>query len=163
MPVISGVRVMMVIREKGERTAWNVGLPMYQLLRNEGAPASAWTIDLGGRVPCDKLTLEVNDESFSRPFQLEVIDDPQNKRLVASGELNRRLGEARRPLVINFDQEEHARKLRLLVTDYSNQTLTISSIQLEAPARQLVFELKDGAVQPLHLFFGNVQATAPAL
>lgn len=160
-PAISNVRVMMTVRDKGELTIWDVNVPMYQTLRNEGAPASAWTIDLWGRVPCDRLTLDVDDESFSRPFQVEVVDDLENKRLVASGELTRRVGEARRPLVINFDQEEHARKLRLVVTDHSNQTLSITSIQPGAPARQLVFELKEGATQPLRLFFGNQNATAP--
>ena len=160
-PVITQVKVVMAVREKGELTTWNVAVPPYQLLRNQGAPASAWTIDLGARVPCDRLTLEVDDESFSRPFQLEAVDDPQNIRLVASGELTRRVGEARRPLVITFDNEQQARKLRLLITDYSNQTLSISSIKPGAPARQLVFDLKEAASQPLRLFFGNPKATAP--
>jgi hypothetical protein len=131
------------------------------LLRNQGALASAWAIDLGARVPCDRIALEVDDESFSRPFQLEAVDDPQNIRLVASGELTRHSGEARRPLVITFDQEEQVRKLRLLITDYSNQTLTISSIQPAAPARQLVFELKEAAGQPLRLYFGDLKASPP--
>jgi len=160
-PVISGVKVMMVIREQGELTTWNVAVPPYQLLRNQGAPASAWTIDLGGRVPCDRLTLEVADESFSREYQLEDVDDPQNIRLLASGELTRRVGEQRQPLVITFDNEEYARKLRLLITDYSNQTLSISSIRAGAPARQLIFELKEADGQPLRLFFGNPKAAAP--
>lgn len=160
-PFITGVKVVMAVREKGELTTWAVDVPPYQLLRNQGAPASAWTIDLGARVPCDRLTLEVDDESFSRPFQLEAVDDPQNIRLVASGELTRRIGEARRPLVITFDNEEQARKLRLLITDYSNQMLSISSIKPAAPARQLVFELKEAPNQPLRLFFGNPKATAP--
>lgn len=160
-PVITGVGVVMAIRQQGELTTWAVSVPPYQLLRNQGAPASAWAIDLGARVPCDRLALEVEDESFSRPFLLEAVDDPQNIRLVASGELTRRTGEGRRPLVITFDKEEQARKLRLLITDYSNQTLRISSIQPSAPARQLVFELKEATNQPLRLFFGNVKAGAP--
>jgi hypothetical protein len=160
-PAISAVKVVMAVREKGVPTTWGIAVPPYQLLRNQGAPASAWTIDLGAQVPCDRLTLEVQEESFSRPFQLEAIDDPQNIRLVASGELTRRTGEARRPLVITFDKEEHARKLRLLITDYSNQTLSITSINAAAPARQLVFELKEAAAQPLRLFFGNANAAAP--
>jgi hypothetical protein len=155
------VKVMMVVREKGELTTWAVTVPPYQLLRAQSAPASAWTIDLGGRVPCDRLTLEVDDESFSRPFQIEAVDDPQNLRLVASGELTRRIGEARRPLVVAFDKEERARKLRLLISDYSNQMLSISSIEPAAPARQLVFELKEAVAQPLRLFFGNPKATEP--
>lgn len=160
-PLITGVKVVMAVREKGELTTWTVDVPSYQLLRNQGAPASAWTIDLGARVPCDRLTLEVNDESFSRPFQLEAVDDPQNIRLIASGELTRHVGEARKPLVITFDNEEQARKLRLLITDHSNQMLSISLITAGAPTRQLVFDLKEAPNQPLRLFFGNAKATAP--
>jgi hypothetical protein len=160
-PVISGTKVMMVVREKGELTTWNVPVPPFQLQRNQGAPASAWTIDLGGRVPCDRLELGVIDESFSRQFQLEQIDDPQNIRLLAAGELTRHLGDEHEPRVITFDNEVYARKLRLLITDYSNQTLSISSIKAGAPSRHLVFELKETASQPLRLFFGNPKGTAP--
>ena len=160
-PVIRGVKVIMALRDKGQLSSWTVAVPPYQSLRNQGAPASAWPIDFGARVPVDRLLLEVNDQSFSRPFQVEVVDDPQNIRLVASGELTRRVGEERRPLVITFEKEENARKLRLLVNDYSNQTLSISSIRASAPARQLVFDLRETGTQPLRLFFGNPKATAP--
>lgn len=160
-PVISGVKVMMALREKGELTTWPVPVPPYQLLRNEGSSASAWTIDLGGRVPCDRLTLEVADDSFSRPFQVETVDDPQNVSLVASGELIRRVGEPRRPLTITLDTEVYERKLRLLITDYSNQTLSIATITPGAPERQIVFELKEGSTQPLRLYCGDPKATAP--
>jgi hypothetical protein len=115
------------------------------------------------------LTLDVAEESFSRPFQLEAVDDQQNVRLVTSGELTRRVGEGSKPLLITFDQlgeapmnsEQYTRRLRLLVTDYSNPPLSIVSIRPAAPARQLVFELKEAANQPLRLFFGNPRATAP--
>jgi hypothetical protein len=160
-PGITSVKAMMVRREQGLLSTWNVGLPSYQFLRNQGAPASAWTIDLGGRVPCDRLTLMVDDDSFSRPFQVEVVDDPQNIRLVAAGELTRRLNEKPQPLTIRFDEEAFARKLRLLVTDYNNPALNISSITAGAPARQLFFELKEPLAQPLRLFFGNLKATEP--
>ncbi len=161
MPLITGIKVIMAVREKGELTNWIVPVPSYQYIRNQGAPASSWTIDLGARVPCDRLALDFADESFSRPFQIEAVDDAQNVRWVTSGELTRRVGEPRKPLAIAFDREEHARKLRLVVTDYSNQMLSISSIQAGAPARQLVFELKEPVSQPLRLFFGNLKATAP--
>ena len=160
-PDVTRVNAVMAVHEQGELTTWTVGVPPYQLSRQQGAPASSWIIDLSAWVPCDRLTLDVADESFSRPFQLEAIDDLQNIRLVASGDLTRRIGEARRPLVIAFDREEHARKLRLSIIDYSNQMLTISSINPSAPARQLVFELKEAPAQPLRLFFGNTKATAP--
>jgi hypothetical protein len=160
-PAITGVKVMMAIREKGEMTTWAVRVPGYQLLRNQGSPASAWTIDLGDRVPCDRLTLEIEDESFSRPFQVEAVDDLQNIGFVTSGELTRRIGEARRPLLVAFEKEVYARKLRLLITDYSNQTLSIESVKAGAPERQIVFELKEPSAQPLRLYFGNPKSTAP--
>lgn len=160
-PEITGVRVMMAVHAKGELTTWGVNVPPYQLLRNQGAHASVWTIDLGARVPCDRLTLEIDDASFSRPFQIESVDDPQNVRLIATGELTRHIGGDAKPLVITFDEEVQARKLRLMVTDYSNPTLSITSIQASAPARQFVFELKEAPSQPLRLFFGNPKITGP--
>ena len=161
VPEITAVKVRMAIREKGELSTWSVAVPPYQLLRNQGAPASSWTIDFGGRLPCDRLRLDIADESFSRPFQLENVDDDQNIRLIASGELVRRIGEQGKPVALNFEQEQHVRKLRLLVTDYSNPTLLISSITASAPARQLVFELKEPTAQPLRLYFGNPKMMAP--
>lgn len=160
-PAITGVKVMMAVREKGELTSWSVPVPSHQFMRNQGSPASAWVIDLGARVPCDRLALEVNDDSFSRPFQVEDVDDPQNIRFVASGELTRRVGEARGPLVVTFEKEVYARKLRLLITDFSNTTLSIASIRPGAPERQLVFELKETAAQPLRLYFGDPKSAAP--
>ena len=84
-PRITGVTAMKAVREKGQWASWSVPVPSYQLLRNQGAHASAWTIDLGARAPCDRLTLEVDDDSFSRPFQVESIDDEQHVQLIASG------------------------------------------------------------------------------
>ena len=160
-PQITGVTAMMALREKGQLATWSVAVPSYQLLRNQGAHASAWTIDLGARAPCDRLALEVEESSFSRPFQVESIDDPQHVRLVASGTLTRHSGEEPKPLVIVFNEEENVRKLRLIITDYSNPTLNITSIQASAPARQLVYELKEPASQPLRLYFGNASVPAP--
>lgn len=161
VPRVNNVKVMMVVREKGWLSTWNVPVPSYQLQRNQGAHASVWTLDLGGRAPCDRLTLDVADDSFSRPFQVESIDDPENPQLLATGTLTRHAGEAAKPLVITFDQEENVRKLRLQITDYSNPTLNINAIQASAPARQLMFELKSPPEQPLRLYFGNANVTAP--
>lgn len=159
-PIIRSVKVSKAIREKGETTSWDASVSPYQLLRHDSAPASSWTIDLGARVPCDRLLLTIQDESFSRPFEVEVVDDPQNIRLAASGELRRRSGE-KQPLTITFDNEQYARKLRLLITDYNNPTLSVSSIKAGAAVRQLFFELKEPAAQPLRLYFGNAKAAAP--
>ena len=158
-PVITGVKVLMSRREKGEITTWQVSVPQHQLLRHNSAPASSWTLDLGARVPCDRLLLNVQDESFSRPFEVEVVDDPNNIRLVASGELTRRRGE-QKPVTITFD-EVYARKLRLIVSDHSNQPLNVLAVEAGAPLRQLFFELKEPSAQSLRLYFGNANATEP--
>ena len=160
-PVITGVMVRLASHETRAAVMWPVAVPSYQLLRHEGSPASSWTIDLGGKVPCDQLLITTEDQSFSRPFQVEVVDDPQNARVVASGELTKRVGDKNQVATITFDNEEHARKLRLIVTDYNNPTLSITSIQASAPLRELYFELKEPVSQPLKLYFGNAQADAP--
>lgn len=159
-PVITGVKVLMGRREKGEITTWQVSLPDYRLLRHNSAPASSWTLDLGARVPCDRLLLTVQDESFSRPFEVEVVDDPNNIRLVASGELTRRRGD-QKPVTINFADEVYARKLRLIVTDNSNRPLNVFAFEAGAPLRQVFFELKEPAAEPLRLYFGSANATEP--
>jgi len=158
-PEITDVRVMMSAREKGELLTWPTNVPSVQFLRNQGAPASAWMIDLGARVPVDRIALNFFDSSFSRPFQIEAVDN-QNVRLIATGELTRREGD-NKPIVINFSTEEHTRNLRLLITDHSNQTLMLMSIEPSAPARQLVFEIKEPPAQPLRLYFGNQKSLAP--
>lgn len=160
-PSISNVRVAMAVREKGLLSSWDVPVPSYQLLRNQGAFATAWALDLGGRAACDRLKLEIDDDSFSRPFQLFAVDDPENAELIATGTLTRITGEEPRPLLITFDEEKNVRKLRLQITDYSNPTLQITSIEASAPARQFVFELKEPPSQPLRLFFGNSSVAAP--
>jgi hypothetical protein len=160
-PQVSSVKVMMAVREKGWLSTWGVPVPSYQLLRNQGAHASVWTLDLGGRIPCDRLSLNIAEESFSRPFQVDSIDDPQNVQLLANGDLTRHYGDEKKPLVIYFNKEAVVRKLRLQITDYSNPTLNITSIDASAPARQLVFELKQPVSQPLRLYFGNDHVPAP--
>ena len=160
-PQVSVVKVMMAVREKGLLSTWNVPVPSYQLQRNQGAHATVWILDLSGRVPCDRLSLEIEEDSFSRPFQVEAIDDQQSVELLASGDLTRHSGDEKNPLVIYFNEEKVVRKLRLQITDYSNPTLNITSINASAPARQLVFELKAPAAQPLRLFFGNESVPAP--
>jgi len=160
-PDITSVKASMTLHEKGELTTWGLNVPSYQLLRNQGAYASSWIIDLGARVPCDRLTLSIAEPSFYRPFLVETFDDPQNPQLLASGNLSRRTGEANNSQVIIFDHEEHVRQLRLQITDYSNPTLSIEAITASAPARELVFELKRPQGVPLRLYFGNSKMPEP--
>jgi hypothetical protein len=158
-PNIAGVEVLMSAREQEEILYWGESFPYHQSVRSEGEPASAWTVEMEGRVPVDRLAVDVNAESFSRPYVLETADDPQNPRLVASGVLARRAGEERKKIIIKFD-EVFAKKLRLIVTDYRNPALPISSIQAAAPARQVIFDTKNFA-PPLKMYFGNHRASEP--
>lgn len=160
-PEITGVKTIMAVREQGQLATWSVSVPSYQLERNRGAHASVWKLDLGAYTPCDRLALNVGDESFSRPFKVEAVDNQDNVRLIASGTLTRHSGEERKPLVILFNQEERVRQLRLQITDYSNDVLGILSIDASAPARQLVYELKQPIAPPLRLYFGNANVPAP--
>ena len=160
-PDIIGISVKMAVHEQGRLTTWDVIVPSYELNRNQGAHAASWTLDFGSRVPCDRLTLTIADESFYRPFEVEVADDPQNPRLIANGYLSRRAGENPKPITITFDQEEHVQKLRLQITDYANQTLTIENIEASAPARELVFQLNQPQSAPLRLYFGNPKIAEP--
>ena len=160
-PDITGLRVLMSVQSKGELTTWEVMVPSYQLNRNQGAHASSWTLDFGSRVPCDRLSITISDASFFRAFEVDTWDDPQKPKLLANGYLSRRAGEDTKPEVIQFDHEEHVRKLRLQITDYSNPTLSIESIQASAPARELVFELKQQERLPLRLFYGNAKIPEP--
>jgi hypothetical protein len=160
-PEIADLKVSMSVHEEGVLSTWDVPVPSYQLLRNQGAHATSWTIDFGSRLPCSQLTLIISDPSFFRPFQVENVDDPQNPRLIANGNLSRRAIQEVKPQVITFDQEEHVQRLRLQVTDYSNQTLSIEGITASAPVRQLVFELKQPQTFPLRLYFGNQKISEP--
>ena len=159
-PEISSIKAIMAVREQGQLASWGVRVPIPQLERNQGAHASVWKIDLGAYAPCDRLALDLGEDSFARPFEVEAVDNQENVRLIASGTLTRHAGDDK-PLVIVFNQEEYVRQLRLKITDYSNPVLNIMSIQASAPARQLLFELKAPAAQPLRLYFGNANVPAP--
>ena len=159
-PTITGISVMMSVQDRGQAVTWDVDLPVMQPVRAERSPASAWLIDLGRRVPCNRLLLEALDQSFSRSFSIELADDPQNVRLVTSGEIRRRTGEERKPIVIDFN-EVYARRLRLIVTDFANPPLRLSSVKASAPARQVLFEMRNSVTPPLRLFAGSPGAEAP--
>jgi hypothetical protein len=160
-PEITTIKVARAFHQEGVLSTWSVFVPEYQLWRNQGAHASSWTIDFGSRLPCSQLALTISDSSFYRPFQVENVDDPQNPRLLASGNLSRRADEEAKPQVITFDQEEHVRRIKIQVTDYSNQILNIESIDAAAPLREMVFELKQAETLPLRLYFGNQKISEP--
>jgi hypothetical protein len=120
--------------------------------RMDGRPASVWRIDLGARIPFERLVFSAGDAEFSRPFQLEIVDDPAAPVLIASGELTRRANIA---FTARF-----GRRLKLTVTDDRNPPLPLASFSAMSAARQVIFESASGA-GPVRLYYGNPRALAP--
>jgi hypothetical protein len=136
----------------------------------DGGPGSAWMIELPGRenVPWERLSFEVMEDAFVRPYRLEIANPDEPRQVVARGDWRRgtasqRPGDQRGPLEIELPSEVFARRLRLVVTDFSNPPLTVTDARSIIPARQIVFELPRDRqyALPLRLYFGNPRATPP--
>jgi Protein of unknown function (DUF3999) len=160
IPQIKSVRVRRSVHMKGEMVRFNGNLERREPDRVYGRPASILRVDLGGRVPVQRLIVSTGEGSFSRPFQLEAIDDPSAPRVLASGELTRQEGLQGIELKIDFT-EDFARHLKLTVTDDRNAPLTIFAIAAESAARQVIFESVAVGSGPVRLYYGNPRALAP--
>ncbi len=159
-PAVMSAAVLHTVRLPGEDVTAPANLGRREPEPGDGGPGSVWAIDVGGDlVPVERLTFDVADQEFVRPFRLELVDAEGNRQYLASGQWQRTLGEEK-PLEITF-REVRARGLRLVVTDFRNQPLDIQSVRYSAPARQVVFEPKPDLAQPLRRYFGNPRAAAP--
>ena len=106
------------------------------------------------------MLLEIGGGVFSRPFQLEAVDDPAAPVLLASGELTRREGAAGQ-LTVDFP-ERFAHRLKLTVIDDRNAPLAVFGLTAQGAARQVVFEGALAAPGPLRLYYGNADRGPPA-
>jgi hypothetical protein len=168
-PVITAVGVFHSVHVPGEDVTLAADVQPREPVRGAGAPGSAWRIDLGEEnVPCRKLTLEVSDDDFSRPYFLERLPSPDPTRaayeqpppeVVASGELRRQNGQPA-ALEIDLSREVQTRWLRLTVTDNRNPPLNLAGARATAAAREAVFAPPAGG-GPLRLYFGNPRAQEP--
>lgn len=160
-PNLESVSVLRSIQLPAENITLPATLGPREAVQAEGAPGSAWFIDLGARVPCEKLSFDASEEEFVRPYLLQPIhpDERPSSAYIARGEWRRQRGEKKEPLEISF-QEVTARRLRLVVTDHRNAPLTLEGVRYTAPARQVVFAAGNRA-PPLRLYFGNPDAAAP--
>ena len=158
--------------------------------RANGAPASAWIIDLGANhMPVQRINVDVPDADFNREYVLQAGGPPesgQGFQWAASGTWTRAIGDPPKPLVAEttgyiaprYDyqpqsyastpttseqpySEIHARRLRLEVVDHSNPPLTIKGVTFTAAARQVVFANTPGLKGPLRLYYGNSLAEPP--
>jgi hypothetical protein len=160
-PVLNSVSILRSVQVPAENITLSANLGPREPVPGDGAPGSAWFIDFGGdRVPCEKLTFDIRDEEFVRPYRLEAADGDAVFRFLAHGEWRRQRGEKPQPLGIDFN-EVRVRRLRLVVTDNRNAPLNIQSVRYTAAARQVIFAPTAELAAPLFLYFGNPAATAP--
>jgi hypothetical protein len=158
-PQITSLAVERSVQAKGETVPFQVTLQAREADPFHGRPASIWQIDLGGRIPLQSLVLDVADRTFSRPFQLDIVDNPAAPQLLASGDLVRDDEHAGSDLTINFN-EQFARLLKLTVTDDRNPPLGINNARALSAARLVTFDAGD-APGALRLYYGNPKAIAP--
>jgi hypothetical protein len=159
-PEVTGVRVRRSVQVRGEMAARVASLNGREPDRVNGRPASIWRIDLGGRIPIQRVILTVASSGFSRPFELDEVDDPASPQLLASGELTRQDGPASGQLTIDF-AERFARQLRLVVTDDRNEALNLVGFLAYGAARQVIFDPAAAAPGTMRLYYGNPRALAP--
>jgi hypothetical protein len=158
-PELSGARVRRSVHMKGEMVTFPGVLQGREPDRDNGRPASVWRVDLGGRIPFERVVISTSEGSFSRPFRLDAIDDPTAPNLIASGELMRRED---RPaeLAIAFP-ERFAGRLKLTVTDDRNPPLALAGFTVQSAARQVIFEALSAGPGSIRVYYGNPKAVAP--
>jgi hypothetical protein len=164
---IAGVLVRHQVEVPGEYLDQPVTVGAREAVRTDSGPGSAWILELGGgRVPCERLSVEVSDEEFARNYRVEAggpADDPEGSQpfqQVASGLWRRRAGEPHVPLVAEFT-EVTASRFRLMVTDDRNPPLNVVGATTRAAARQVVFADPGAGVSRLKLYYGNPRAQPP--
>ena len=137
-------------------------------VRTVQGPGSAWPIDLGGRVPFEKLTFTVDPDqpSFVRGYVLETPLEGGVFQVLTQGTWQREPGRKNQPLEIKLNGNEMvARRLRLVLLDGLNPKLNVTGVTYTAPARQLIFPDRDidgNEIRgPLSLYVGNHSADEP--
>lgn len=166
---LTEIRLLRTKELPGERSEWDVVIGQREPTRVMNAAGSSWIIDLPGEnVPCDRLEVEVENGDFNRnvAIQAEYLSDILGQPAFVSlyledeGNWQRKPGEPKRPMVVNFS-EVRTRRLRLFVADARNVPLTIRSARVSAPARQIVFQRPTSPDVSLKLFAGNPLAEPP--
>ncbi len=158
-PELKNVQIRRSVRIKGEMAPFR-GNAMRDADRVNGRPASVWRVDFGGRIPFERLVVTAGDPVFSRPFQLQDIDDPASPVTLASGELVRREETKDRQPAIDF-AERFARHVKLTVTDDRNTPLSIVDVTAQGAARQVIFRPESAGAGPVKVYYGNYKAMAP--
>jgi hypothetical protein len=135
--------------------------------RQYGSPGSRWILDFGAEIPVDRLEVSIDDQEFARDISLEaetvnVLGQREFYPVLfnESTTLQRQKGDEQKAFTITFG-EVRTRRLRLIVADYRNKPLTLTSVKGSAPARQIVLQRPEATQLPLVLRFGNPDAESP--
>jgi len=165
-PEITSLGVLRAEHMSGKTTSFDATMEPREADPFQGRPASIWRIDLGGRIPLQSLVLNLQEPTFSRPFQLDIVDDPASTTLLASGELRRAEESATVPVRVDF-QEQFARHLKLTVIDDRNPPLSLNGVTALSAMREILFRVPlfrvpfrvpQGAVR---LYYGNPKGIPP--
>lgn len=157
-PTISSVVVRRTIEAQGEHNEFPAVGQAREATRDQGRPASLYTLEFGGRIPLNAVQFYVNETEFVRPFRLEKPrPDSRYPELVASGTLRPSADDG--PVVIPFD-EIFASTLTLTIIDDRNPPLGAYSIAARSPVRQMLFDASQ-IQAPLQLYYGNPTADHP--
>ena len=161
---IEEVVVRRRIEVPGEYVTREVVFGEREGVKTQNGPGSAWFIDLGGRHnPVERLHVDIADPEFARDYFIEAAGPPAPRSSpwrVASGQWQRRAGEAIKPMVATFP-EQRAARLRLSITDHRNPALHLQEMRVTAAVRQVIFEVDGELIEPVQLFYGNPEAAAP--
>lgn len=111
-PDLKSVRVRRLIRLQGELAQMVGSVEPRESDRLYGRAVSVWRIDLGRRIPVERIMLAPAEGNYSRPFVLEAVDDPSAPVVVASGELTHSEQPSSHQPTIDFT-ERTARHLKL--------------------------------------------------
>jgi hypothetical protein len=161
-PEIESATVYHTTQLPGEEVTLPVELQPREPVPTPAGPGSAWLLRFGDSTPpCERLSFDVENDTFSRPYVLETAEPDQPPRELARGEWRRRANDERRPLEIRLPAEARANRMRLVVTDYRNPPLVLGSARYTAAARQVVFANGADLAWPLRLYFGNPAAKQP--
>jgi Protein of unknown function (DUF3999) len=160
MPVITSVTVSKYVQDPGLFVFAPAQIRERDSTQFQGEFCSTWTLSFSDcTVPVDRLTVDVSETEFFRPYHVQMPTSDGNFQNLYSGEWRRVESEPSQPLEIRFP-EVIASRLRLVFVDSRNPPLTLTQVTWSAPARQVIFPAD--VAGPLRVYAGNPKASKPA-
>ncbi|HZZ80158.1 MAG TPA: hypothetical protein VFE62_16710 [Gemmataceae bacterium] len=162
IPKITSVIVRRSVATPGEFAIEPAMLGPLEQVRGDGGPGSAWMIDFPARMPCEKLTFDVDSPPSGRPIRVQIADPMAPRQDIGRTEWRWREEGGRQILDISFP-EVIAQRLRLVVTDFANEPLQLRSVSATRCVRKLIFPKFDPGKfsEPIRLYTGNTTVNPP--